>query len=285
MDSAPSTCQSLVRMDPLSERAGEGVSWAFRMKIRVITWNIHKGIGGVDRRYDLNRVVHALAQLEPDILLLQEVADNLPRSRFHDQVEILSSTLSMPHFVYGAQHQFSIGGYGNAIVSRWPLSNVHHLDLTIGTRKKRGALQARTRVRRERHSRSLVLYNLHLGLAGSERTLQLQRFLASRPFNGLHHRTPLVLGGDLNDLWGTLGPKHLEPAGFMRAGKLVNTFPAALPIRPLDALFVRGDVRSRRCAPAHARLVRQASDHLPLVADLDLLSFRPGPDRVDGLGS
>jgi endonuclease/exonuclease/phosphatase family metal-dependent hydrolase len=240
------------------------------MHIRVITWNIHKGIGGIDRRYRPERVIAVLTEHHPDVALLQEVCEDMPRANFHDQVELFCEALGMPHFAYGPQHRFSIGGYGNAILSRWPVSNVHHVDLTIGTRKRRGALQARLRVRFQRHSRTVILHNLHLGLAGSERAEQLRRFLSSDPFKGLHHRTPIVLGGDLNDLWGSLGPRFLIPAGFSRAGGLVNTFPAALPMRPLDGLFVRGDVRVRKSQACTEGLARQASDHLPIVADLDL---------------
>jgi endonuclease/exonuclease/phosphatase family metal-dependent hydrolase len=94
--------------------------------------------------------------------------------------------------------------------------------------------------------------------------------LSCEPFKGLHHATPVVLGGDLNDLWGSLGPRFLIPAGFRRAGLLVNTFPAVFPVRPLDALFVRGDVRVRHANACTTKLARQASDHLPLLAELDL---------------
>jgi endonuclease/exonuclease/phosphatase family metal-dependent hydrolase len=72
----------------------------------------------------------------------------------------------------------------------------------------------------------------------------------------------------LNDLWGTLGSRFLEPAGFRRAGQSTNTFPAALPLRPLDGIFVRGDVEVRRCVPCTTGQARAASDHLPLVAEL-----------------
>ena len=240
------------------------------MRFSVVSWNIHKGIGGVDRLYRPERVIGVLLELSPDVALLQEVSDEMPRSHFHDQAEMLSEALGMRHVEYFPQHRFSQGGYGNCILSRWPLSNVHHLDLTIGTRKKRGALQARTRVRFGQRSRSVILTNLHLGLAGSERGLQLERFLASDPFKGLHQRTPIVLAGDLNDLWGTLGPRFLTPAGFRRAGELASTFPAWMPVRPLDGIFVRGDLAARRCAPATDRLSRRASDHLPLLAELDL---------------
>jgi endonuclease/exonuclease/phosphatase family metal-dependent hydrolase len=116
----------------------------------------------------------------------------------------------------------------------------------------------------------VVVFNLHLGLAGSERGLQLGRFLECHPFAGLHAATPVVLGGDLNDLWGSLGPRYLTPAGFARAGALSNTFPAYLPLRPLDGIFVRGNVRATSCAPRQNQLTRAASDHLPLVADLEI---------------
>ncbi|MCA9595388.1 MAG: endonuclease/exonuclease/phosphatase family protein [Myxococcales bacterium] len=243
------------------------------MRFSVVTWNIHKGIGGVDRRYRLERTIEVLSKLAPDIALLQEVAADMPRSRFHDQADLLASELGMPHVAYGAEHRFSVGGYGNAILSRWPLYDIHHLDLTVGTRKKRGALQAKARVRFGNHSRTVVLHNLHLGLAGSERGRQLERFLSSHPFRGLHGRTPVVLGGDLNDLWGTLGPSFLNPAGFSRAGPLARTFPAWLPVRPLDGLFVRGDVRVRHAGPARGTVARQASDHLPLGAELELFAY------------
>jgi endonuclease/exonuclease/phosphatase family metal-dependent hydrolase len=244
------------------------------MRLRVVTYNIHKGIGGLDRRYRIDRVIAVLGREAPDIALLQEVADDMPRSEFHDQAELLSAALNMPHVAFGPQHRFNIGGYGNAILSRWPVTHVHQVDLTIGTRKQRGAIAARTRVRLGRHTRTVVVFNLHLGLADSERALQLERFLSSHPFAHLHQRTPVILGGDLNDVWGSLGSRFLQPAGFRRAGSLRNTFPAPLPIRPLDGLFVRGDVTPRSCAAPRDRLTRQASDHLPLVAELDL--------RLDG---
>ncbi len=248
------------------------------MRIRVVSWNIHKGIGGVDRRYSLDRIVGVLAALEPDLALLQEVSDDLPRSSFHDQAEMLAETLCMPHLAFHPEHRFSMGGYGNAILSRWPLSEVHHVDLTIGKRKKRGVLQARARVRTHRTSRTLVIHNMHLGLVGAEREAQLRRFLASAPFGRLHERTPAIVGGDLNDVWGNLGAEFLVPRGFRRAGPPAYTFPAALPIRALDALFVRGDLHTYRAAhPESTPLTRQASDHLPLVADL---SLQPDPSRA-----
>jgi endonuclease/exonuclease/phosphatase family metal-dependent hydrolase len=240
------------------------------MRIRIATWNIHKGIGGVDRRYRPERILGLLREVNPDIAMLQEVSRDLPRSRFDDQVALLSDGLGMPHTAYSAEHRFRIGGYGNAILSRWPLTDSFRLDLTVGSRKKRGALQVRSRVRAGRHARAVVLYNLHLGLSMSERATQVMRFLAAHPFAGLHRRTPVVLGGDFNDVFGRLGHNYLMPAGFRRAGAPANTFPAWLPMRPLDALYVRGDVHVMRCGPVRHEAAGRASDHLPLVCELEI---------------
>lgn len=240
------------------------------MKLRIVTWNIHKGVGGLDRRYELDRVVHLLREVDPDIALLQEVAEGWPAARFEVQADELKEALHLKHMEFGAEHRFKKGGYGNTILSRWPLSETHHVDLTVGWRKKRGALISRIHVREGGHSRSVVLCNLHLGLAGSERGVQLQRFLACKALEGLRSHTPLVVGGDLNDLWGSLGPRFLIPAGFTRAGPMANTFPAAMPVRPLDGIFVRGDLKVDRCRPLRSELARTASDHLPLVAELEL---------------
>ncbi len=242
------------------------------MHFSVVTWNIHKGIGGVDRRYRIDRIVTALAAMEADVALLQEVSDGLPRSSFHDQSEVIAEALGMRHLAFAPQHRFSIGGYGNAILSRFPLSDIQHLDLTIGRRKRRGVVSAHFRVKVGEHTRTVAAFNLHLGLAGSERGQQLERFLASELVSRLHHTTPAIVAGDLNDLWGSLGPRFLIPAGFARVGQLLSTFPAALPVRPLDGIFVRGRVKSASCERPYDAITRMASDHLPLVARLELLA-------------
>jgi endonuclease/exonuclease/phosphatase family metal-dependent hydrolase len=240
------------------------------MRLRVVTWNIHKGIGGVDRRYDLQRTIALLRSLHPDITLLQEVAEGMPRCGMDNQVEQLAGELELKHIAYGAEHRFRVGGYGNAILSRYPLTDSTRIDLTIGRRKQRGLVKTRAHAKLEHGTRSVVIFNLHLGLSGSERALQLERFLECHPFAHLHHDTPIVVGGDFNDVWASLGQRFLEPAGFVRAGKLLATFPAALPLRPLDGLWVRGNIKVLSAHPVKSGLATSASDHLPIVADLEV---------------
>jgi endonuclease/exonuclease/phosphatase family metal-dependent hydrolase len=234
-----------------------------------MSWNIHKGVGGFDRRYDLERTIEVIRHYAPDIVLLQEVAQAIPALRNDDQAEILPRALGM-HAVFRAEHRRRTGTYGNLILSRFPLSQLHHLDLTIGWRKRRGLIQAHVRTHIGGHQRSLVVHAVHLGLAGSERHQQLHRFVHSPLCAHLSPHTPTIVGGDFNDLWGTLGTRHLLPIGFERAGNLVNTFPSALPLRPLDALFYRGNLRLVHSAIGRANLARMASDHRPIYADFVL---------------
>jgi len=240
------------------------------VKLRALTWNIHKGIGGVDRRYRPERILAVIAHYQPDIVFLQEVDDGVPRSRFHRQVDHLADALGFRNRCYGPNVRLRRGRYGNAILARWPLSEVRNIDLTIPPKKRRGALYARCRVRKGRHSRTLALFNMHLGLAGYERKKQLRRLLGAPPLGHFHARTPLIVGGDLNDVWGNLGKRSLAPAGFRRAGNPVSTFPAYLPARPLDALWVRGDISVRRCFRSRMGVAREASDHLPLICEFEL---------------
>lgn len=258
-------------MSAFRGRMEELLCFARHMRIRILSWNIHKGIGGTDRRYRLDRIIDTIQALEPDISLLQEVSDDWPTTRREMQIDELKEALQLDHVAFGREHRFKTGGYGNAILSRFPLHDIHHIDLTVGWRKKRGALLAKAVIRDAGHQQTVVVSNLHLGLAGSERGKQLELFLESEPFRGIHQATPIIVAGDLNDLWGSLGPRYLEPAGFSRAGQRVNTFPAYMPLRPLDGIFVRGgEIEEKSGMIGRTRFSSSASDHLPLVADLSL---------------
>lgn len=240
------------------------------MHVRLLTYNIHKCLGGIDRRYEPTRVRDVIAHYAPDMVLLQEVDNGAKRSRGERQVDVLGDMLGFRHRSYFPNVRLRSGGeYGNAILSRFPLTATQNIDLTIRPKKRRSVLHGRYRVRLDgAHSRTLHVYNMHLGLSQFERRLQLRRFLDSHPFVHLDHRTPIVVAGDFNDVWGTLGPRLLEPAGFRGQTHPIASFPAYAPVRALDAIYVRGNVELVRVFSSRMELARRASDHLPLVADL-----------------
>jgi endonuclease/exonuclease/phosphatase family metal-dependent hydrolase len=240
------------------------------MQFRLITYNIHKGIGGVDRKYQPERIAETLQHYQPDILFLQEVDNGVPRSRRHRQVDWLGDAMQMPYRAYQANVTLRQGYYGNAILSRFPLSRIEHIELTVPFKKRRRALAAHCRIKTDNHERTLVLYNVHLGLAGYERMAQLRRLLKTKSLKRTWRNTALVVGGDFNDVWGTLGPRLLQPAGLRPASAPLNTFPAVRPLRPLDRLFYRGRLECVRCFRSHTQVSRYASDHLPLIAEFEL---------------
>lgn len=237
------------------------------MHLRLVTYNIHKGIGGRDRRYRPERIIETIAHVEPDVAFLQEVDEDVPRSRHDMQAELLAAELGFKHIAFQRNVTLKKGWYGNAILSRFPLSDIESYDLTVRFKKRRQALMARCKVPVGEHTRSLLLANLHLGLAGPERAYQLRKLLKHHLLADAHRQTPIVVGGDFNDVWGSLGRRVLEPAGFYLAGGMMRTFPAILPIRPLDRIYFRGPLAVHHTFASRTVQARQASDHLPLVAE------------------
>jgi endonuclease/exonuclease/phosphatase family metal-dependent hydrolase len=215
--------------------------------------------------------VHALERCHPDIVALQEVDEDAPRSHHHRQVDVLADALGLHHRAYQPNVTLRRGVYGNAIISRFPLNLLKSLDLSIRFKKKRGAqiVSAAIPVPHQLHQ-PVMLVNLHLGLIEFEQKIQLRRLLASEEMKGLDHQIPMIVAGDMNDMLGRLGRHVMQPRDFLSASDGKNTFPAFLPMRALDQIFYRGAVKLRRCFIPHAEIMRQASDHLPLVADFEV---------------
>jgi endonuclease/exonuclease/phosphatase family metal-dependent hydrolase len=245
------------------------------LTIRVVSWNVHKCVGGLDRRYDPARTAAVIATADADIVLLQEVAQNGRRFRHDRQIDILGDALGFPHRSYFVNVRFGPhrGEYGNAILSHTPISTTENVDLTLPNRKARSVLHAELRLpTSDGHTRTLHVFNLHLGLGEAERREQLRRFLAFRVLQSIQQATPILVAGDFNDVWGTLGRRLLVPAGFSGPLRPPRTFPAWAPVRALDSLYVRGDVQVTNLERPRTRAARTASDHLPLIADLRILT-------------
>ncbi len=236
--------------------------------LRLVTYNIHKGIGGLDRRYRPERVVDVLEGCGGDLIFLQEVDEGVPRSRLHRQVDLLADALGFEHRSFFPNVTLRSGHYGNALLSRFPIDHAENIDLTVAMKKRRGALHARLTVKVDRRDVRLWLFNVHLGLAEFERRRQLRRLVEWQHRHRMSHDVGAVIAGDFNDVWARLGPLVLQPEGYQGVTRQIKTFPAAKPMRPLDRIFVRGPLYVERLFTTRRKCARQASDHLPLVADL-----------------
>jgi endonuclease/exonuclease/phosphatase family metal-dependent hydrolase len=240
--------------------------------MRLLTWNIHKGIGGIDRRYAPDRIVTVVEHYNPDVLVLQEVDAGVPRSHHDHQAEMLAERLGFAHVAFGPNVTLKHGCYGNATLSHYPMTRSDNLDLTLPMKKSRGALIVDLAVPVNGHHFSVHLVNLHLGLAGLERRWQVKKLLESGRLAHLDRRSRVIIAGDTNDWMGALPVGRLRRAGFVCSTgvgrRAVRTFPAWSPAGALDKVFLRGPIRPVHSMRSRLALARRASDHLPLIVDL-----------------
>lgn len=225
------------------------------MKLRLATWNIH-GAVGLDRRYDPGRIAAVLAEIDADVLALQEFGS---RRGAADLAAHLEAALGLP------VHQrptCTIDGcdFGNAMISRVPLQHLRAHDLSVPGREPRNALEARIGA----CGPGLRIFAIHLGLAGAERRHQVDRLAALLDAAA---ELPTVVLGDFNEWRG--GRRLAALAGHLHAPRAPLTWPAPFPTLALDRVLVSRSGLRTRLGVHRSRLARLASDHLPLVAEIE----------------
>jgi endonuclease/exonuclease/phosphatase family metal-dependent hydrolase len=235
--------------------------------MRLLTWNIHKGIGGRDRRYSLTRIIDCIEAENPDLICLQEVDRLVQRSGHDDQPRLLARYFRC-HSVFQPTVRVGGGGYGNLVLSRWPVASRHRISLRQGARKPRGAQLLLV----DSPEGSLHLVHTHLGLAERERRAQVDRLLGHMLFRSADPH-PTLVAGDFNDWRDSLGRQRFATFGFRQVtspATRFRTFPAWLALGALDKVFVRGGIEVRHARVVRTSLAKAASDHLPVVVDFHL---------------
>ena len=215
----------------------------------------------------------------PDLICLQEVDRLVHRSRFDDQPRLLARYFRC-HSVFQPNVQVGTGGYGNLVLSRWPLASRHRISLRHNGRKPRGAQLLLV----DSPEGQLHLVHTHLGLAERERQWQVDRLMGHILFRSADH-LPTFVVGDFNDWRDTLGRGRLAQQGFAQVthpASRFRTFPAWLAVGSLDKAFVRGGIEVRHARVVRTSLAKVASDHLPLVVDFHV-ACRPPAGRSPGL--
>jgi endonuclease/exonuclease/phosphatase family metal-dependent hydrolase len=225
--------------------------------LTVATWNIHGAVGG-DGRFAPERIVEVLVEIDADIVALQEVASEQEHERFLPDLERATGY----HVVAGLLKQRRGSDFGNAVLSKYPVRSVEHIDLAVGDYEPRGAVDACVDVGLPSPLRVLAT---HLGLRPGERREQVRRILAAVERDSPH---PTLLMGDLNEwyLWGR--PLRWLHSHFRHVPAAPATFPARRPVLALDRIWVTPAGSLRRLARHATPLARIASDHLPLTAEI-----------------
>src|SRR5690242_1374009 len=109
------------------------------MELTLASYNIHSGIG-TDKKFDLGRVADVIAETGADVIALQEVGDFRGKTPIAHHPEELAERLGM-HMAYGPNVVRDGRPYGNAILSRLPISRSKNYDLSVHRKEPRGALR------------------------------------------------------------------------------------------------------------------------------------------------
>jgi endonuclease/exonuclease/phosphatase family metal-dependent hydrolase len=237
-------------------------------RLRVATYNIHKGVQGVGpaQRLEIHNLGLAVEQFDADIICLQEVrrfhrrhAHRFERWPNEPQAEYLAPPGY--HAIYRTNAVTRHGEHGNALLTRWPVLAHQHEDVSDHRLEQRGLLQVVVACQEV----PLHVIVVHLGLlAGSRRRQveQLKRFIAREvPADAC-----LLVAGDFND-WGASLAPALALAGLGHGAQaVVPTFPSRMPLVQLDYIYARG-LQSRQSFTPHGPAWGRFSDHLPLITD------------------
>lgn len=249
------------------------------MKLRLITYNIHRAIG-LDRRYQPERIIKVLADHDADIVLLQEVDDGAPRSKEHDMAKDIAQALGYPYYASGHNVSLRKGRYGNATLSRYPITRERNIDLTTGKRKRRGCQHTTIEIFNGINTtHQLEVFNLHLGLSPLERQRQSGILMRTKEFADVDQRSACIVGGDFNDWLSRLRALYVEGMSLHCATdketqtrtKPIKTYPSFAPRGGLDRIYYRGNLRCESAFPCRHKIAKIASDHLPVIVDFELL--------------
>lgn len=226
--------------------------------LRIASYNVHRAIG-TDGRFCRERILDVLREVDADVVALQEVE---ARDSGADMLAWLGEQTGF-HAIAGTTLLRHDGHYGNGMLTRYPVKAKRLCDLSWRGREPRGAIAADIDCG---CAEPLRVVATHLGLRPAERREQVQRLL-----NLFRERPDLrsVLIGDLNEwfLWGR--PLRRLHRHFQET-PAIATFPSALPVFALDRVWAHPRAMLRELRVHRTPLSRVASDHLPLVATLDV---------------
>jgi endonuclease/exonuclease/phosphatase family metal-dependent hydrolase len=231
--------------------------------LRVATYNVHACVGR-DGRHDPDRVAAVISELNADVVALQELT--YPASiAIETREPAFLATLDRYTCALGPTRQRKRQAvtecFGNALLTRHPIVEVHRLDLSMERREPRGALAATIDIG---GGTMLHVLATHLGLRVHERRFQVGQILG---YLESVRDTPVVVLGDFNDWLPGRSAAHVLDRRLGRPPRPA-TYPVAWPILPLDRIWVHPQNALRGVSVHSTRIARLASDHLPVVAEI-----------------
>lgn len=230
-----------------------------KTQIRAASYNIHSW-RGMDGRYDPARILAAIDSLNVDMLALQEVVS--PNK--HDMPCSLTELADAHgyHATFGQTMLRTDSRYGNALLSKKAPTDIIRHDISYTGREPRGALEAFFSY----GELTLKVICTHLGLRRKERASQMATLL---PIITDDDADVTMLMGDFNDWFGFSRMRRLMHRTF-GVQPTPRTFPSRFPIFSLDQIHVLPGNRLTSLHAVKDESHREASDHLPLQAIIDI---------------
>ncbi len=240
--------------------------------IRVMTYNVHSCIG-MDGKVSPARIARVIAQYEPDIVALQELDVGRSKTNHIDQAHRIAHYLQM-EFHFHAAMQVEEEHYGDAILTHLPMRLLKSALLPGLDGKPwlepRGALW----VAIDAYGTEIQMINTHLGLHKKERAAQVQNLLGSDWLGHPNMQPPVILCGDFNATpysreWRKLHERLPDAQVTLVNHRPKNTFFSRMPGARIDHVFVDNSLEIVGIETPSTELVRLASDHLPLIVDMN----------------
>lgn len=230
------------------------------MQIAFASYNIHKGIG-IDRRFDPDRIISVLREIDADVIALQE-ADR----RFGERESVLPKALLDDSPWRPApvnKRARSLGWHGNALLVRRNIEIEAAEAVALPTLEPRGAVWADLRV----EGRRVRVLGAHLDLSGLRRRDQIRAML--RHCDHCGPASPTVMMGDFNQ-WGRTAGVLREFGDGWQALTTGPSFPSRRPLAPLDRIVHSAEWTCEAVGVHHSAMAAVASDHLPVRGLLSL---------------
>ena len=234
--------------------------------LKVATYNIHKCVG-IDRRRSVERIARVIEEIDPDIIALQEVVSEViegGKREDRDQAAALADRLGM-QLVMGPAIRNHRVHYGNVVLTKMPIVSHDNYDISCDRREPRACM----RVDVELKGRLLHFYNTHFGTSYAERCEQSRALVRTEILKASHPEHPQILVGDFNDWFQGTPSRLLGDHLYDATRKIRPTYPIGAPLLRLDRIYHNHHVRVRRVAAHTSPLSLVASDHVPIVAEID----------------
>jgi len=233
-------------------------SYAGTVPLRVLTYNIHHGEGR-DQRIDLDRIAGVIRDTNANVVCLQEVDRNQPRSQQLDFPAELSKRLGMP-VVFENNYAFGGGEYGNATLTR--LEMVSHENIPLpnpNNAEPRGCLKTVVKT----PAGNVQILNTHLGLNETERAQQVEALLKAVG------QEPLILAGDFNEGIDQPGVAKIAADYQDALGKAGVPKTHGERAR-IDHIFVSSEFEVVFSRMVSTAVTKMASDHFPYMTEMFL---------------